>query len=60
MQLPHHLAIRFVRTDETRQSDGRAVSKEFCDFADAADVLGAVFWGEPKVLVQTEADVVAV
>ena len=60
MQLAHDIAIGTVRRDEARQHDHAGVDEQLGDLADAADVLGAIFGREAEVLVDAEADVVAV
>lgn len=60
MQPPRQLPIPTIRTDETRDGDTAAIGEELRDLGDAADVLGPVGGAEAEVLVQAEADVVAV
>jgi len=60
MDLPRERPIRSIRRYKTRDRDGGAIGEQFCDFSDAADVLGAVGGGEAKVVVEAETDVVAV
>jgi hypothetical protein len=60
MQISRCFAVGGVGGDERCQSDGGAISEEFGDFADAADVLCSVGGGEAQVGVEPEADVVAV
>lgn len=55
-----HIPILSVRGDERGDRDGVGVREELGDLRDAADVLVAVRLAEPEVLVQAEADVVAV
>lgn len=54
------LAVGAVGGDEGGEGDGGAVGKELGDLGDAAYVLVAVGLGEAEVLVEAEADVVAV
>jgi len=60
VQLPRQVAVRTVRADEARDSDGARIGEEFGHLGDAADVLLAVLGREAEVLVEAEADVVAV
>ena len=60
MRLPCQRPIRPIRTDETGYRYGRGIGEQFCDFGDAADVFGAVGRGEAEVLIEAEADVVAI
>lgn len=54
------IAVGAVGGDEARDGDGAAVGEQFGDLGDAADVFLAVLGGEAEVLVEAEADVVAV
>ena len=60
MQSPRGVPVLDVRRDERGDGDGGAVGEELGDLCDAADVLVAVLFAETQVLVQAEADVVAV
>ena len=60
MHLPSQQPIRPVGRYETRDRHRRAVGEQFRDLGDPPDVLGAVGGREAEVLVQSEADVVAV
>lgn len=60
VQLPRLVPVRAVGGDERGDGDAGAVGEELRDLRDAADVLVAVLLGESEVLVQPEADVVAV
>lgn len=60
VQITGDLAIRSVGRDKRGNGDGRRVGEELGDFGDAANVLVSVSLGEAKVLVQSEADIVAV
>ena len=60
MQRPRRVAIFPVGRDKRRDGNGVTVSKEFCDLGDASDVFIAVRFAEAKILVQAEADVVAI
>ena len=60
MEFPREIPVGAVRRDERRDGDGGAVGEQFGDFGDAADVFFAVFGREAEVLVEAEADVVAV
>lgn len=60
VQLTGDLAIGLVGGDEGGDGDGGGVSKELGDLGDAADVLVTVGLGKAKILVEAEADVVAV
>ena len=56
----HGIAVLFVRADEAGDRDDAGIGEQLGDFADAANVFGAVFGGEAEVLVQAHADVVAI
>lgn len=60
VQIAGDLTVGAVGGDEGGEGDGGAVGKELGDLGDAADVLVAVGLGEAEVLVEAEADVVAV
>lgn len=60
MQVAGDLAVGLERGNEGSQGDGGRVGKQLGDLADSADVLDAVLVGEAEVLVEAEADVVAV
>lgn len=60
MQRARRVAVHPVRRDKRGDGDGGAVREELRDLRDATDVLVAVLLAEAEVLVQTEADVVAV
>ena len=60
MQFPHELSVRHIRGDETRDRNAAAVREQLRHLADPPDVLGAVGRAEAEVLVEAEADVVAV
>lgn len=60
VQLAGDVAVCPVGRDEGGDGDGGRVGEELGDFGDAADVLVAVLLGEAEVLVEAEADVVAV
>lgn len=60
MQRPGQITVGAVRRDEGGDCDGGGVGEQLGDLADAADVLVAVLLGEAQVLVEAEADVVAV
>lgn len=60
MQVTRDLAVGNVRGDEAGEGNGAAVGKQLGDLGDAADVLVAVLLGETQVLVQAEANIVAV
>lgn len=60
VQLAREVAVAAVRADEARDGDGAGVGEELGDLGDAADVFFAVLRGEAEVLVEPEADVVAV
>lgn len=60
VQLTCQVAVRSVGRDEAGDGDSGAVGEELGDLGDAADVLLAVLGAEAKVLVEAEADVVAV
>lgn len=60
VQRPGEVPVGAVGGDEGGDCDGGGVGEELCDLADAADVLVAVALGEAEVLVEAEADVVAV
>ena len=47
-------------TDEARQTDNAAVSKQFRDFGDAANVLLSILWTKAKALVDSMTNVVRV
>lgn len=53
-------AVCPVRANEGSDGDGGRVGKELGDLCDAANVLVAVLFGKAQVLVQAEADIVAV
>lgn len=60
VQLAGEVAVGAVRGNEGGDGDGGGVGEELGYLADAADVLVAVLLGEAQVLVEAEADVVAV
>lgn len=60
MQFACQRAVGSVGRDETRNRDTAAVGEEARDLGYAADVLGAVAGRKSEVLVEAEADVVAV
>lgn len=60
VQLAGSVTVLAVRRDERGNGDGARVGEQLGDLCDAADVLVAVGFAEAKVLVQAEADVVAV
>lgn len=60
VQVTGEVAVRPVGGDEGGDGNGGRVSEELGDLADAADVLVAVLFAEAEVLVEAEADVVAV
>ena len=60
MQTSRKIAIRSVRANETGDRDAGRIGKEFGDFGDAADILRSGLRRESQVLVEAEADVVAV
>lgn len=60
VQLTGDLAIRSVGGDEGGDSDGGRIGKELSNLGDTANVLVSVGLGKTKVLVEAEADVVAI
>ena len=60
VHLPRRLAVSLVRRDEARQGQSGAVGEQLGHLADAADVLVARLFVKAQVLVQAEADVVAI
>jgi hypothetical protein len=60
VQLAGSVTILAVGRDEGSNGDGVGVGEQLGDLGNAADVLVAVGLAESKVLVQSEADVVAV
>lgn len=54
------VAVGAVRADEGGEGDDAGIGEEPGDLAYAADVFGAVVGGEPQVLIEAVADVVAV
>jgi hypothetical protein len=60
MEVSGDLAIFPIRRDERGQCDGSTISKQLGHFTNSADVFTAVGGRETKVLIQSEADVVAV
>ena len=60
MQATGQFPILPIRTDEAGDGNGGAVGEEPGHFGDAPDVLVAVAFAEAEVLVEAEADVVAV
>jgi hypothetical protein len=60
VQLTGSVTILPVGRDEGSNGDGVGVGEQLSDLGNAADVLVAVGLAESKVLVQSEADVVAV
>jgi hypothetical protein len=59
-QVASHLALRPERRDERHEHDEPGIGHQTGDLGDAPDVLHAVRLGEPEILVQAVADVVAV
>ena len=60
VQCASRVAVGAVGRDEGGDGDGGGVGEELGDLGDAADVFVAVLFGEAQVLVEAEADVVAV
>ena len=60
MQLPRRLPISPIRRNKRRQADGATIRKQLRHFGDPPYILAAVRGRKPQVLVQSEADVVAV
>jgi hypothetical protein len=60
VEVPGEVPVGAVGTDEGGDGDGGRVGEELGYLGDAADVLVAVLLGEAEVLVEAEADVVAV
>lgn len=60
VQLAGDLAVGLVGRDEGGQGNGAGVGEQLGDLGDAANVLVAVLFAEAQVLVEAEADVVAV
>lgn len=53
------MAVGLVGRDEGGDGDDRGIGKELRNFGNAANVLVTVLLGEPEVLVESEADIVA-
>src|SRR3546814_6492079 len=60
VQLAHDVTVGAVRRDKARQHDHTGVDKQLRNFTDTTNVLGAIFSREPEILVDAEANVVAV
>lgn len=60
MQVTRNLAVGNVGGNKAGEGNGAAVGKQLGDLGDAANVFVAVLFGEAQVLVQAEADIVAV
>lgn len=60
MHLSRQRPVRPVRADETRDRDRARVGEQFRNLGNPADVFCAVGGREAEVVVQAEADVVAV
>lgn len=60
MQLPRQVAVLLRRTDKARNSNSAAIGEQERHFGYTADVLFAGCGGEAKVLVEAEADIVAI
>src|SRR3546814_14750485 len=54
------VTVGAVRRDKARQHDHTGVDKQLRNFTDTTNVLGAIFSREPEILVDAEANVVAV
>lgn len=60
MQRPRRVPVRAVRRDERGDGDRGTVGEQLGDLGDPPDVLVAILLTETQVLIQPEADVVAV
>lgn len=60
MELARQLTVLAIGRDKRGDGDGVAVREQFRNLRDAPDVLIAVRLAEAEVLVEAEADVVAV
>jgi len=60
VEVPHAVAIATVRTDEAGHDDHAAIREQLGHFADAADVLLAVFGAKTEVFVEPVTDIVPV